>query len=345
MGLSIGKRLAFAQVILVFTFGMLEGVARLLPDRISGRREVVQNPDPGSEIMVSSEEVPGWDLNYPQGDIGGFPYTTNHWRMRGPEYPDEKADNVVRIILVGDSSIFGYLLSWEETMGAQLERLRERRFADTDYQVASCAAPGHTSLQSIYKLDRQCMAFQPDVVIIGNLNSDGTDYYVADKDRFHTPAFDGPAVTLQRSALYRTLRNLWLGQQIKRDAAALAEAIPQLNRPESPSGKVRRVAVPDYKENLRQLVQIARRGGATPIFLALPWRSTGNSSAPRSRQERLVAMHEVATSEGVPLADGPGRFAQLPEMANLFLDPVHPGKTGAQVLAVLLDETLGPNKP
>lgn len=345
MALSLGKRIVFGLTITLVTLAALEGIARLLPKSISGRREVVQNPDPGSQIMVSSEEVPGWDLNYPKGNVGPFSYTSNHWRMRGPEYPDEKASGVVRVILVGDSSIFGYLLDWEDTMSAHLERLRETRFPGTDYQVANCAVPGHSSLQSIYKLERQCMDFQPDVVIIGNLNSDGTKYYATDRERFHTPAFDGPVMTLQKFALYRTMRNVWLAQQIKKDAAKLAEEIPQLNSPDAPKGTIPRTPIDEYRENLSRLAAIARAGGAKPVFLVLPSQFDLNPNGASSRNDYVEAMRAVAKAEGAPVADGPERFQQLPQMDELFIDPVHPGKLGARILGVMLDEALGPEKP
>lgn len=343
---AVLTRVGFSLVTTVVALLALEGLCRFLPDRISGRREVVQSPDAGSEAMIASEEVPGWDINYPSGNLGPMQYTANHWRMRGPDYPDEKAANVKRVIFVGDSSIFGYLLEWDETMSAHLETLREKRFPDTDYQIANCAVPGHTTLQSIYKLQRQCLAFQPDVVIIGNINSDGTRYTATDRERFYVPAFGSAAATLQKFALYRTLRNLWLTRKVAQAGKVQAESIPQLNSPDAPKGDKYRVPPDEYRENLHILAKLAKDAGAKPVFLLLPSLADvqGDPSF-KANDPFRTAMREVAAEEGAPLADGAKQFMQMPYLENLFIDPVHPGTLGAKLLANLIDQAMGPEQP
>ncbi len=198
----------------LLTLGLMEGAARLLPEEVSGRREVVLANPGAAETMIASEDVPGWDLQYPEGMLGPYHYTSNHWRMRGPEYPDEKAEGVLRIVMTGDSSIFGYGLEWDETMSAWLEYLHEKRMPGVDVQIANCAAPGHTTVQTLFKLERHCLAFQPDIVIIGNVNSDATLEVASDYERFHLGAYEGPGAVMQNLAMYRTMRNVWLKKQV-----------------------------------------------------------------------------------------------------------------------------------
>lgn len=336
------RRVAMATIVTVTALAALEGVARLLPEEWTGRREIVlSNPGQG-EAMVANEDVPGWDLTTPTGTVGNQPYVANHWRMRGPEYPEEKAANAQRVIFVGDSSIFGFLLDWDDTMSAQFERQREARMPGVDYQVANCAAPGHTSVQSIYKLSRQCIHFRPDVVVIGNRNSDGTYETASDRERFQLAAWSGPGRWLQNLSFYRLLRNRWLAARVAAEAGAAPEIIPQGGAPSAPKGNAKRVPPDEYEQNLRELIEISREGGAYPVLLLLPviqdipW--MGNTG-PRDN-EYDQAMRRVAQEEGVPLADGPQRFAQLPRMPDLFIDPVHPGRRGAWVLADLLDQTI-----
>jgi hypothetical protein len=322
----------------------LEGAARLLPVELSGRREIVEDPGGRGEAMVANEEVPGWDLRQPEGHVGPMHYTANHWRMRGPEYPEEKPANAVRVIFVGDSSIFGFRLEWEETMSAQLERLREARFPGRDYQVANCAAPGHSTVQSLYKLERHCLAFQPDVVVLGNGNSDATFWDQADRDRFHLPAYSSAGQWLQASALYRTLRNSWLEWAL---VLRGPREIPQLDKPRDPSSSVRRVPPEEYRENLHRLVELSRSAGAEPVLLVLPSLGLMRGGAPPGGESPYRGiMREVAAASGTRLADGDARFRALPaETDGLFLDPVHPGPEGADLLAVLLDEVLGAAPP
>lgn len=297
--------------------------------------------------MVANEDVPGWDLNYPEGWLGDQHYTTNQWRMRGPDHPTEKPEDAWRIIFVGDSAIFGYLLAWPETIAAQVERLGERRHRGVDYQVAACASPGHSSAQSIYKLSRQCLGFQPDVVIIGNRNSDGTMDTATDRERFQLSTWSGPVSLLQRLALYRLLRNRWLAARVASGASSTPEPIAHAGDPSAPKGDVRRVPPDEYEENLREMVRISRKAGAQPVLLLLPvvfdlpW--YGQEKTPLN-DEYNRAMRRVAEQETVTLADGPAWFARAPKVPDIFVDSVHPGRTGALFIAELVDQT-APNPP
>lgn len=326
--------------------GVLEGGARLLPTSLSGYREMVQDPNARSDAMVASEEVPGWDLAYPSGTVGEQSYTTNRWRMRGPEYAEEKPENTVRIILVGDSSIFGHGLEWEDTMAAHLGTLRARRFPGTNYEVASCAAPGHSSVQSILKLERQCLGFEPDVVVIGNLNSDSTQWSMSDRERFHLGAHGALGNALQRSAFYRTVRNSWLTWKV-RTTPATAQTIPQLNQPSTGPTTGPRVPESEYRKNLGVLAELARGAGAEPVFLVLPslMRMQGRDSKAGEGDYR-AAMREVAGAEGARVADADEYFAGLPgDRSDLFMDPVHPSARGAKTVAKVIDRTLGDSPP
>ena len=253
--LSRSRRAAWALLTAAGILAAMEGVARVLPDDVSGHRQVVV-PDPSRpEELLANEDVPGWDLAYPGGRVGNTDYSTNRWRMRGEALPGVRPPNAIRVVLTGDSSIFGYGLRWEDSIAAWLERAREEREPDLDYQVAACAAPGHTTVQTLFKLEAHCLPFEPDVVVIGNLNSDATFDSVTDRERFHTGLFSGPARLLGRLATYRTLRNLL----IRPRRAAEATTIPQLHEPGAPRGEQRRVPIEQYEENLEKLVALSRR--------------------------------------------------------------------------------------
>lgn len=344
---SSARRIGFTLAAASASLLLLEGVARLLPARVSGPREIVQDPTTRGEAMLASEVVPGWDLHHPKGRFGRWTYTTNQWRMRGPEYPEKKPPDAVRVILVGDSSIFGVKLEWEETLSAQLEALREERFPGVDYQVANCAAPGHSSLQSIYKLEGHCLAFRPDLVIIANLNSDHSRWTETDRARFHLPVWSRPSRLLRSFALYRTVRNLWLGSLLRLRPSASSQSIPQLDPGSAPLDGPSRVPLDEYKENLHTLARLSRSAGAEPLFLILPiLAELGAPETPSDRAPRREAMRLVAEEEGARLADGHSAFQglSLPK-SILFSDGVHPSPRGALELATLLDQTLGPEKP
>lgn len=340
--LPLSRRLGFALVTTSLVLGLLEGGARLLPGSLTGRREIVLSEPGKGQAMVASEDVPGWDIQAPGGNIGNQPYTANQWRMRGPEYPATKEPWNERVILVGDSSIFGFMLEWPNTIAARLEQRREQRFPGVDYQVAACAVPGHTTVQSIYKLERHCLAFQPDVVIIGNRNSDGTMAEQSDRERFGLMAWGGPGRALQGLALYRLFRNGWLRARVASQPPTQAQRIAHAGDPSAPTGNKRRVPPEEYEQNLVEMVRISRDAGATPVLFLLPILydlPAYKDNSPANAQYNQ-AMRRVAERQKVALADGQQWFSTVPPLPGLFMDSVHPDQAGAQLLADLLDQTL-----
>ena len=335
------RKLAFSLVMLVLVLTAGELVARMLPASSLVTRDEIVREAAGPQAMIASEAVPGWDIDSKGGEVAGTTFNTNQWMMRGPDYPAEKEPGVERVIFVGDSSVFGVKLAWEETFSARFEALRERRYPNVDYQVANCASPGHSTLQSIYKLERHCLAFQPDVVVIANLFSDSTRYTVPDTERFHTEGFASRPSPFEGLALFRAVRNL-LARNVITSAQPPA-SIGQVDRPVQ--GDIPRVPVEEYRDNLAREIAMSRAIGATPVLLMLGAEiDVSPTSAVRDRtfQDWREAMREVAAEEGVTLVDGPARYASVAYLPDLFIDAVHPSAAGASVLAVLLHEEIPP---
>lgn len=331
------RRALFAVVLTAGFLLVVEAVANLLPTSLIAPREEVIRDLAGSEGLISSSDIPGWDIDPKGGDRWDTTYTTNRWRMRGPDHPAEKAPGVKRVIFVGDSSIFGVLLDWEETFSARFEAAREARDPGVDWQVANCACPGHSTEQSKRKLERHCLAFEPDYVVIGNQFSDSTRETSADIERFGLSIDTGASRLLERAAVYRLFRNVWLRN---RGADLMPpQEIAQVGLPQP--GKVRRVPVPDYERNLRTMVDMVRDAGATPVFLMLAAiNDLPPNPSPAHSAEYREAMRRVADDEGIPLADAPTRYQSLPPAEGMFADHVHPGPLGALTLGLLLDETI-----
>ena len=113
--------------------------------------------------FVSDKKL-GWIL--PAGTTmqwRGKPARINQLGMRGPE---PKTDPSLRILMVGDSSMFGDGVKDGETMAAQLGRL----LPTTDVQNAG--VPGYTCIQTRELLSRIAPRYQPDILISYNQHSD-----------------------------------------------------------------------------------------------------------------------------------------------------------------------------
>jgi len=331
------KRLAFATVASLLVLAACEGMAHLAPATYTVQREVLLREMANSPDLVTSENVPGWDISADGGTQWKTTYNTNVWHMRGPDYDDPAAANVRRAIFVGDSSIFGVLLDWPDTFSARFERMREREDPGTDWQVANCACPGHSTIQSIAKLEHQCLAFKPNLVIIGNQFSDSTLGRISDDERFALSSTTLLARGLEHLASYRILRNTRL--RMRRPDLTQNEEIPQVGG--RLLGTVRRVTPEAYGANLVTMIEMVRAAGATPALLMLAAQQdvaapTGKSAASEYREQ----MRRVAAETGVVLVDAPTAFVKAGDQDGLFADHVHPGPTGAGLLAILLHNQL-----
>ncbi|MCP4804141.1 MAG: hypothetical protein GY913_20115 [Proteobacteria bacterium] len=326
--LSVPKRLAFATATVLLVGLVAEGVARMAPDDSTRSREDVLRDTLGDRTLSALSDVPGWDLDPDGGANWRTTYTVNPWGMRGPDY--ENAGDQ-RVIFVGDSSIFGVALDWEETFASRFEQVREKRL-DVDVQVGNCACPGHSSYQSVRKLELQCLGFEPDVVVIANLYSDSTYAQMSDHERWPT-SLGSYRGLFEWSAAYRLIRNPLLERELAEvDQPAI---IAQVG--DEKDGETRRVPVELYEENLRKEIALVRDAGAQPVFLMLPTIADAGVNAKGFYWEYRDVMRALAESEGIPLADGPEHYAQLPYAEQGFIDHLHPSALGAIELAGLLD--------
>lgn len=340
--LSLGRRLSFSVLSLVLFCGVLELGAQLLPSAWAPSR-VDELRSRGVEgALVTYLDVPGWDINPDGGEHAGVPYNTNRWWMRGPDLPRWKGSKVQRVVIVGDSSLFGHGLAWEETMSARFEAIREAEDPDVGVEIANCACPGHSTYQSRIKLERHCLAFEPDVVVIANQYSDSTRARQADHDMLDIYPHPRAQALLERSAVYRGLAKIARGSDLSVIETPIE--IAQVGRPTR--GEVRRVTPDHYRDNLRAMVDLSREAGAEPVFLILPMTADAEG-----RFERITSvayrntMRSLATELGVQVVDAAQHFQRIQPGDSAFMDVVHPSASGAEMIGQILADELPSASP
>ncbi len=242
-----------------------------------------------------------------------------------------------RLLALGDSSVYGFGVDDAEVFTAHLE-------ADLGVEVINGGVPGYSSFQSINLLRGRGLAFDPDVLLVGNLWSDNNFDSFVDRELLADYAgwIESPASRLrhrlQASALFRGLDwHLRVSRQIN-----AAQTVGWQAGSTAPRTGKRRVSILDYATNLTHFCAImhARDGGV--VFLMLPNREdiSGRAPSPAWGPYRR-AMREVAKACGAPLVDGPRAFTASGRSADvLFRDQMHPTAAGHTLLAAAVAATL-----
>jgi lysophospholipase L1-like esterase len=89
---------------------------------------------------------------------------TNELGLRGPPLRD-RGDGHRRVLLLGDSFVFGYAVAAREMIGALLER--ELSDESPGVEVLSAGAPGYGPVHELFLLRRLIGDVVPDVVVLG----------------------------------------------------------------------------------------------------------------------------------------------------------------------------------
>lgn len=270
----------------------------------------------------------------------GVTIQINSLGLRGPELPTPKPQAERRLLVTGDSSIFGFGVPEGSTLAeVAAERLGAR--------PVNAGLPGYSTLQTKNLLSLRAWAAAPDLVVIGNLWSDNTFDRFVDKEVIASlRAWDrGPTGALwrllQRSAVFR------LADWALR-VAPKAERVRTVTwtADRAPSGRMgrRRVEINDYQANLYAIADAAIARGAGVAFLMLPNRDD-LAPAPEARPPAWApyraVLREAAAAYAAPLIDGPALFAadgRGPEA--LFIDEMHPTIAGHAILGEGLAEGL-----
>ncbi len=93
--------------------------------------------------------------------------------FRGREYSLNKPTNTFRIIMLGDSETFSYMLKQDETLPAQLETLLNEKSAhNINYEVLNFGVEGYCTLQELEMLKTRGLQYSPDLIILNYVLND-----------------------------------------------------------------------------------------------------------------------------------------------------------------------------
>ena len=269
----------------------------------------------------------------------------NSHGMRGPERGPAKPAGVRRVLVLGDSVVFGLGLEDDaETLPAALEQeLAER--TGRAVQCLDAAVCGWSPWQQQRFLEREGERWQPDLVLLGFVLNDVTE-------RLGLVGFGGDGQGAQlasartnaqhkwlaESGLYLALRELAGWRADRQDPAALRARANRLTpyhlMLEPDSERVREAWKPVLPE-LDSILAWCRARSLPLVLVLFPY--TIQLTAPEANApQRILA--DFARARGLPCLDllpglraGQQRGALLP--TDLFFDGLHPTALGNQISA------------
>ena len=179
--------------------------------------------------------------------------------FRGKEFSTKKSSGVYRIMALGDSSTLGVGVSNSETYCAILENLlNQTKNLSRSYEVINAGVAGYSSLQGFRYLKSDIINYRPDLITIYfGLN----DYlYASGKNDRERPYIKPWVIEIDNimnySQIYRMLRKGISGETTS----------------ENKYPPDRRVDLFDFKNNLIQMIAVAREARAEIILLNIPLR-------------------------------------------------------------------------
>ncbi len=108
-------------------------------------------------------------VSWHAGPDGG--YAVNSLGLRGPE-PGPKAEGVTRVVLLGDSVLFGFKIADQHTVAAQLDKLASDKFGTDRFEFITVALPGWNTRDQAAFLEHHLESLAPDVLVWSLLRND-----------------------------------------------------------------------------------------------------------------------------------------------------------------------------
>ncbi len=319
------RKLPMAAVVVVAVLlGMELLTWPLAPKPMDAAAEQARN----TESAMRGSDLLGWELVPGESRAFGVtrPTVINALGTRNPPI-GPKRPGTLRIITLGDSTVYGVMVEDAEVFSAVAARDLQHALG-RPVETINGGVPGYSSEQARRLYTHRLADLEPDVVVIATLWSDSQPGPAPDAIRFGA---EGSALKtgLRLSNTYRLLEGLLLGWRPGEQVGwALSEG-----------AEGRRVPLKAYRKNLAALAQLAERAGAIPIFLVLPSdRDLGPEPLEAPRPAYREVMRSAAQRPGAVLVETPPHFRG--KGGDHFFDDVHPTAQGHGVIGRLLAQAV-----
>jgi len=259
----------------------------------------------------------------------GKTYHINRQGFRGEDFHREKSG--LRIAIIGNSCSFGWGMNENETFANRLQTIIRNKPGLENSDVYNFSVPGYSSYQGKINYRENVRPYKPDIVIATFgwndqwFAADGR----ADRDQKMPPqAMLDVYNVVSRLRLYRWFKGLWFSGWAPGDTVAFSTTFT-------------RVSLPDFKNNLGEIIQMAREDGARVVLLTSPipdsaayHRSRGELATYRLHGYFNDMTREAAATYGTELVDLAGIFSGDDGLFDdVEHDPYHYNSRGHELAA------------
>ena len=246
----------------------------------------------------------------------------NSQGFRGPELKNPKPEGEFRIFAIGDSNTLGYSGNFTEHWPGRLQELFNQGGSRT--RVINAGVYGYTSYQGLLKL-KQCLSYQPDLVLISFGSNDGHRVQSSDAEM----AVSG----ISNRRLRQFLHRFKLGELVLLVSGRLVS--PRASEPKA------RVSIEQYRSNLKSMIQIAREKRIGIVLLTRPYTGPVENQMNWKyfAHEYNAATVDMAIQERVPIIDV---YSYFKTQDQLFADESHFNREGIQLAGKIIYDSLLP---
>lgn len=293
------------------------------------------------------DEALGWKLRPGAEDVwGNVRVRINAKGLRGPELDYVKPEEVARILYLGDSVTFGFMIEdWQRTFPYQVQALLDRRWGYT-IETINAGVGGYSTWQEYLYLADEGVRYEPDLVVVSFVLNDVTEKF--DLIRFgganegwqlRNSALTALDRLSNRSSIAYFARDLGRRLRFGSDVAKGAVRHELLNVraiAEEPDRADVRRAWKLTLENLQKIFALCEERRIRVLLVIFPYRFQFEDSprlaAPQRELTRYAAARGVPTLDLLPLLSERMSDRELsPQM--IFLGENHLSPIGGRLVA------------
>lgn len=254
---------------------------------------------------------------------------TNSLGLRCGEIPAQRSPDEFRILVIGDSTAFGWLLDEKNTFPYLLQRNLKLHSQGKNIRVINGAVCGYSSLQGLAFMNEKGWNLSPDLIIAAFNNDPITDF-TEDEKRTPSPRILPLLNFLNRFRVYSVVRDLVVRSRIN----------PEDDVSVPPGKGIARVSKQKYSEIYETLYAQAKNRGTKLLLVSLPLKEEMRNY-PGMNDYREI-LKSFAEKNQIPFLDEYHKW-QNPSRENMFMDGMHPTGQGHKIISDDLEELINQN--